>query len=128
MHALERVTCIFCDPDPSGVLLQDKHGYVRFDGYPVTPGHVLVIPRRHISSLFDLTDDEARGLWHLVNEAKEALDARYHPDGYNVGVNVGEAAGQTIGHLHFHVIPRYRGDMEDPRGGVRGVIPEKQRY
>jgi len=110
------------------VLLQDEHGYVRFDGYPVTPGHVLIIPRRHISSLFDLTDDETRGLWQLVKETKEAIDARYHPDGYNLGVNVGEAAGQTIGHLHIHVIPRYRGDMKDPRGGVRGVIPEKQRY
>lgn len=128
MHALERLTCIFCDPEPSSVLLQDEHGYVRFDGYPVTPGHVLIIPRRHISSLFDLTDDETRGLWQLVKETKEAIDARYHPDGYNLGVNVGEAAGQTIGHLHIHVIPRYRGDMKDPRGGVRGVIPEKQRY
>ncbi len=85
-------------------------------------------PFRHIPGLFDATDEEQAALLALVREAKTLLDGRFHPDGYNVGVNVGAAAGQTVMHLHVHVIPRYAGDVEDPRGGVRGAIPEKRRY
>jgi len=92
------------------------------------PGHLLIIPYRHIPGLFDATDEEQAALLALVRGAKHLLDGRFHPDGYNVGVNVGAAAGQTVMHLHVHVIPRYTGDVEDPRGGVRGAIPEKRQY
>ncbi len=92
------------------------------------PGHLLLIPFRHIPTLFEATDEEQAALLALVREAKDLLDDRFRPDGYNIGVNVGTAAWQTVMHLHVHVIPRYAGDMEDPRGGVRGVIPERRGY
>ena len=90
-----------------------------------SPGHPLLIPFRHVAGLFDATDT---GLTALVREAKTLLDEQFHPDGYNIGVNVGEAAGQTVTHFHIHVIPRYAGDVPDPRGWVRGAIPEKRVY
>lgn len=98
------------------------------DRYPVSEGHTLVIPKRLVVTWFDASPDEQRALLELVGVVKERLDARApRPDGYNVGFNAGEAAGQTVMHLHVHVIPRYRGDMDDPRGGVRHVIPHKGR-
>jgi len=96
------------------------------DKYPASPGHLLLIPFRHAPTLFDATDAELAALIALAREAKTLLDDRFHPDGYNVGANVGAAAGQTVMHLHIHVIPRYAGDVADPRGGVRGAIPEKR--
>lgn len=125
---MEPVKCIFCNPDPSIIIAHNAHAYARFDKYPVNPGHILIIPHRHISTPFEMTDEERDGLWDLLTEMREMVMKRYHPDGFNIGVNVGEAAGQTIGHLHVHLIPRYRGDTKNPRGGVRGVIPEKQDY
>ena len=98
------------------------------DRFPVSLGHTLVITRRRVATWFDATADEQRALFALVDEVKAALDVEHHPDGYNVGFNAGAAAGQTVMHLHVHVIPRYRGDMPDPRGGVRHVIPEKGNY
>ena len=98
------------------------------DGYRVSPGHTLLIPRRHVGSYFDATADEKGALWAAVERIKLSLDDEFSADGYNVGINVGEAAGQTVPHLHVHVIPRFDGDMDDPRGGVRGVIPGKQKY
>jgi diadenosine tetraphosphate (Ap4A) HIT family hydrolase len=92
------------------------------------PGHLLIIPGRHVASVFEATSIEIPDLWNLVCRAKEYLDQKYSPDGYNIGINDGESAGQTVMHLHIHLIPRYRDDMDDPRGGVRGVIPEKQKY
>jgi len=94
----------------------------------VNPGHLLLIPFRHVAGFFEATDEEQAALLALVREAKRLLDDRFHPDGYNIGVNVGTAAGQSVMHLHVHVIPRYAGDMEEPRGGVRGVIPERRGY
>jgi len=120
--------CIFCNPDEENIVLRNNHGYARYDGYPVSPGHLLVIPYRHVSSLFELTDKEVQGLWSLVKAGKEFLDEKYHPEGFNVGVNVGEAAGQSVFHVHIHLIPRYHGDIEDPKGGVRGVIPGRREY
>jgi len=95
---------------------------------PNRPGLLLLIPYRHVADFFDATDAEHAALLALVRDAKTLLDEQVHPDGYNVGVNVGKAAGQTVMHLHIHVIPRYAGDVEDPRGGVRGAIPEKRAY
>ena len=125
---MDTLTCPFCNPSPEDIVLENDLCYARYDKYPVSPGHLLLIPFRHIPTLFDATDDEQAALLALVREAKTLLDGRFHPDGYNVGVNVGAAAGQTVMHLHVHVIPRYAGDVEDPRGGVRGAIPEKRRY
>jgi len=118
--------CPFCRvPEP---ILRNRFAFAAFDLNPVAPGHLLLVTMRHASSFFDTTPDDKNALLDLLEEAKAYLDKVFHPDGYNIGVNVGEAAGQTIGHVHVHLIPRYRGDAENPRGGVRGVIPQKQSY
>jgi len=122
------LTCPFCNPSREEIVLAHDLCYARYDKFPVSPGHLLLGPYRHIPTLFDATDEELAALRALVREAKTLLDGRFHPDGYNVGVNVGKAAGQTVMHLHVHVIPRYAGDVADPRGGVRGAIPEKRMY
>lgn len=98
------------------------------DGFPVSPGHTLVVTRRLVATWFDATPEEQSAVMTLVSEVKRRLDGSHHPDGYNVGFNAGEAAGQTVPHLHVHVIPRYRGDRPDPRGGVRWVLPETADY
>jgi diadenosine tetraphosphate (Ap4A) HIT family hydrolase len=120
--------CPFCSLPAERILASNFHGVLVRDGYPVSPGHTLVIPRRHLDSFFDLTADERDALMQLLADAKAALDAELAPDGYNVGINDGAAAGQTVPHLHIHLIPRFAGDREDPRGGVRWVIPEKAPY
>ncbi len=99
-----------------------------FDGFPVSPGHALIIPRRHVASFFDLTEEERQDLLSLLDRVKGIVEEKYHPDGYNIGVNVGAAAGQSVFHVHMHLIPRYVGDVQNPKGGVRGVIPAKQKY
>ena len=99
-----------------------------FDGYPVSPGHALIVPKRHVSSYFDLTDHEREAMNVMLQYVKRVVDERFHPDGYNIGINVGQAAGQSVYHCHMHLIPRYAGDVENPKGGVRGVIPKKQKY
>jgi len=98
------------------------------DGYPVSPGHTLVIPKRHVGSFFQVTPDERSDLLALLDDAKAQMGLEFKPDGYNIGINDGPAAGQTVPHLHIHLIPRYDGDRADPRGGVRWVIPEKANY
>ena len=118
--------CPFCSED--GAIVKNEHAYARFDKNPVNPGHVLVIPRRHVSSFFEISRPERQELFNLVDEMKLFLDRKYSPDGYNIGVNVGETAGQTVMHVHVHLIPRYKDDTANPRGGVRGVIPAKQSY
>ena len=110
------------------MLLEGKYGFAAYDRHPASEGHFLVIPYRHFASYFDISDQERDELWRLVAEAKKIVDAEFSPDGYNVGINVGESAGQSIPHLHIHVIPRYKGDVENPKGGVRGVIPNKKLY
>ena len=118
--------CPFCR-NPNKVIQNDL-AFADYDSYPVNPGHCLVITHRHVAEYFDTTAEEKAAVWALVDEIKTVIDAEFHPDGYNIGVNIGEAAGQSVPHLHIHVIPRYRGDMENPKGGVRGVIPHKQKY
>ena len=98
------------------------------DAYPVSPGHTLLIPRRHTGSFFDLSDQERSDLLALLDRAKLVLDEEFQPQGYNIGINDGSAAGQTVPHLHLHLIPRFDGDLPDPRGGVRWVIPDKAKY
>ena len=98
------------------------------DKSPVSPGHTLVVPKRIVASLFELPAEERRAVWETVDRARRTLIDSHAPDGFNIGLNDGEAAGQTIPHVHVHVIPRYRGDCEDPRGGVRWILPEKAKY
>ena len=96
--------------------------------FPSIPVHVLVIPKRHVANYFELTSAEVLAINGLLNKMKAEVEAKFHPDGYNIGVNVGADAGQSIFHVHVHLIPRYKGDVESPRGGVRGVIPSKRSY
>lgn len=99
-----------------------------FDSYPVSPGHALIVPKRHVPDYFSLTADEKMDIDRAICSVKSMIDSKWKPDGYNLGINHGAAAGQTVFHLHVHLIPRYVNDVEDPRGGVRGVIPGKQKY
>ena len=122
------IACPFCAAAAADVVWSSDLVIAVRDLFPVAPGHTLVIPRRHMATYFDATPWEQAELWRAVAEVKRHLDGTHHPDGYNVGFNAGEAAGQTVMHCHIHVIPRAVGDMDDPRGGVRGVIPAKQNY
>jgi len=119
-------TCPFCHLTEA--VLKNELAYARYDKYPVNEGHLHIIPYRHVSDYFELTKEEQAALHSLLVEGKDLLTEKYQPDGFNVGINIGEAAGQTVWHVHMHLIPRYKGDMDDPRGGVRGVIPGKQKY
>jgi len=120
--------CPFCPPPPERVVGGNDLAVAIRDAYPVSPGHTLVIPKRHVASLADVTSEEAKAVWTLLAEARALLDAKLVPDGYNVGVNDGPTAGQTVMHVHVHLIPRFAGDCADPRGGVRWVIPGKADY
>ena len=122
-------SCPFCDPPADRVVFEEKRVYGLWDGYPVTPGHALIIPRRHVSSLFEATPEEQANLMAALPIVRARV-LEVHPDiaGFNIGINDGRAAGQTVDHLHIHLIPRYVGDHPDPTGGVRQVIPEKANY
>ena len=119
--------CIFCNPERE-ILAENASALAFLDSYPVSQGHVLVVPRRHVVTVWDLRDDEYAGCFDLVRNARTTIESRHRPDGFNIGVNCGEAAGQTVLHAHIHLIPRYRGDVPNPRGGVRFVIPHKGHY
>lgn len=121
-------TCPFCQLPPERIAGGNELGLIVRDAYPVSPGHTLIIPKRHIGSFFELTPDERSALLVLLDQAQAELQHSHQPKGYNIGINDGPAAGQTVPHLHIHLIPRYSGDLADPRGGVRWVIPEKARY
>jgi len=109
-------------------ILENELALGRYDDFPVSKGHMEFVTKRHIATIFDATAEEKTAIFELIDKAKMMIDKEYHPDGYNIGVNCGESAGQTIMHLHVHLIPRYEGDVKNPRGGVRGIIPEKQNY
>lgn len=119
--------CPFCNIDRE-IILDSDLCYAVYDKFPVNLGHILVIPKRHVKDYFELDKNEVDSLWEMVSRVKALIDLNHNPQGYNVGFNVGESAGQTIEHVHIHVIPRYKGDMEDPTGGVRHVIPGKGKY
>lgn len=118
----------FCQRDPARVLGEDDLSVIYQDGFPVSPGHTVIIPKRHVATLFEASEAEQLALLKALNRAKALLDETHHPDGYNIGINHGQAGGQTVPHLHIHLIPRYQGDREDPKGGVRWVLPENARY
>jgi diadenosine tetraphosphate (Ap4A) HIT family hydrolase len=121
-------TCPFCTLPANRIVLENSDGIVIDDGFPISPGHTLIIPRRHMGSFFDLSETERNSLLSLLEDAKRRLDKEFRPDGYNIGINDGSSAGQTVPHLHIHLIPRFHGDREDPRGGVRWIISEKADY
>ncbi|MGW4115085.1 HIT family protein [Actinosynnema sp. NPDC004786] len=124
--ATARNGCLFCqiyDGSINRLLGESDLFYVRWDNYPAAKGHVEVVPKRHVESYFDLTDDEVSEAYRMLKLAQRMLDSKYHPSGYTIGINEGRAAGRTVDHLHIHLIPRYPGDVADPRGGVRHVLP-----
>ena len=123
---LSNKECVFCQM--KDYIFENELAYEIYDKYPVGKGHMLFIPKRHVKDFFDITKEEREAIFELIDEGKKLLDKKYSPDSYNVGINCGEHAGQTIMHVHVHLIPRYIGDMKDPTGGVRGVIPEKMKY
>lgn len=122
--------CIFCEilKNQKYVVYENELVFAILDEYPVSKGHVLIIPKRHVKDYFELNSEEKMAMDDAIVWLKDCLDRKYHPDGYNLGINNGEAAGQTVMHMHLHMIPRYKGDMKDPKGGIRGVIPDKQKY
>ncbi|MEV6907788.1 HIT family protein [Amycolatopsis sp. NPDC051071] len=118
--------CLFCqihDPEVNDLLFTGQEIYVRLDNFPAAKGHVEVVPIRHVASYFDLTPSEHTEVYALIKRAQQYIEERFQPDGYTIGVNEGRAAGRTIDHLHIHLIPRYEGDVPDPRGGIRHVLP-----
>ena len=122
--------CVFCDKveKKENIIFENELCVALLDEFPVNSGHMLVVSKRHAATYFDLTNKEKSKMLALLEKCKEFIDEKYKPDGYNVGLNCGFYAGQSIMHVHMHLIPRYKGDVENPRGGVRGVIPNKQNY
>jgi ATP adenylyltransferase len=128
-YAMRERGCPFCELDDQKLVAQNTLAILIFDGFPVTEGHMLAIPRRHVENYFDLHQPERNAIQRLLEDGRRRLLAG-HPKvaGFNVGINAGEAAGQTIFHCHVHLIPRRVGDVEQPRGGVRGVVPARRDY
>lgn len=122
------MSCLFCDYNKEDYIAENALCFAIFDKFPVNDGHVLIIPKRHFSNYFDAEPEEILAMYELAGEVKKIIDDRYKPDGYNVGVNVNHEGGQTIMHLHMHIIPRFKGDIEDPRGGVRRIKKQKVFY
>lgn len=120
--------CIFCQLPKETIIAENELAVAIFDKFPVNPGHTLIIPKRHFADFFKATREEIGAIYDLLQEVKRILEAQFKPDGYNVGINAGRVAGQTIMHLHVHVIPRYQGDVDRPRGGIRNLKPNLVPY
>ena len=114
--------CIFCQLDRP-VLLESELARAFYDAYPVSPGHTLIVPQRHVRTIFDTTPEEYAACFALAREVRDLLIQQHAPQGFNLGANCELAGGQSVWHAHLHLIPRYHGDVEDPKGGVRNVIP-----
>lgn len=127
---MDQPSCLFCQhpSDQHTILFETQHWWVRRDNFPVNEGHVEIVSQRHIADISSLNDDEQKDLWWVITETKRRLVPVFKPDGYNYGINEGVAAGQTVMHLHIHLIPRYVGDVEDPRGGIRNFKPALVKY
>lgn len=122
--------CLFCKwkDEKDKIIVENDLAFARYDEFAVSQGHTLFMTKRHIKDFFETTQEERIALFELVDKVKNMLDEKYHPTGYNIGMNCGVSAGQSVMHIHVHLIPRYDGDVENPRGGIRGVIPKKQNY
>jgi diadenosine tetraphosphate (Ap4A) HIT family hydrolase len=128
---MEMPGCLFCDftnPEQNTVIAETELAYARWDNFPVSKGHAEVVPKRHVESYFDLSDHEVLAMYGLVKQIKEIIDGLHRPDAFNIGVNDGKASGQSIHHCHIHLIPRYIGDVKNPRGGIRNILPRKEDY
>jgi diadenosine tetraphosphate (Ap4A) HIT family hydrolase len=123
----ENKPCPFCNLERE-IILETEMSFAIYDCFPVNDGHALIIPKRHTANYFDLSLEEQKDCIELLNRVKGIVQEKYNPAGFNVGININEAAGQTVPHVHIHLIPRYVGDVEEPRGGVRGVIPKRKSY
>ncbi|WP_134703614.1 HIT family protein [Ammoniphilus sp. YIM 78166] len=122
------MTCPFCELPEELIVMENEWAKAFYDKFPVQKGHLLIVPKRHAAAYFDATDEEILAIHQLIRQGKKMLDDLHQPDGFNIGVNVGEYGGQTVMHLHFHLIPRYKGDIDDPRGGIRKAIPNLVPY
>jgi diadenosine tetraphosphate (Ap4A) HIT family hydrolase len=120
--------CPFCTLPHDRIIDSNEMGFVIRDGFPISPGHTLIIPKRHVGSFFEISKEERDVLLDLLDQAKKVIAKELSPDSFNIGINDGPAAGQTVPHLHIHLIPRFKDDQEDPKGGVRWIIPEKAKY
>ena len=120
--------CPFCEPVAAEIITRTDMVTVFRDGFPLSQGHTLIVPTRHVGSFFDLNDQEQTAVVSTLRSVRDELVDLHAPDGFNVGFNDGPAAGQTVDHCHVHVIPRYLGDVPDPRGGIRWVVPDKAEY
>lgn len=122
--------CLFCKfkEDKEKIVLENEFAFAMFDEFAVSKGHLLFMTKRHIKDFFETNLQERQAIFELIDKAKKLIDEKFHPTGYNIGMNCGKSAGQSVMHIHVHLIPRYDGDVENPRGGVRGVIPQKQNY
>ena len=125
---MDESTCLFCNLPQERILYENSVGFAIRDAFPVSPGHTLIIPHQHYPDFFAIPAEERQQLLTLLDQAKTELDQSLAPQGYNIGINCGAVAGQTVFHLHIHLIPRYQGDQEDPRGGVRKIFADKARY
>lgn len=124
------MNCCFCDdfiPNKKPIY-ENELAAAYFDEFPVNKGHILIITKRHTETFFSTTNEEREKMLELLDKCKNYIDEKYHPTGYNIGLNCGEDAGQSVMHVHMHLIPRYKGDVENPRGGVRGIIPNRKEY
>lgn len=123
--------CIFCDiynKNKEKIIAENELSFAIYDNFPVNEGHILILPKRHFDNFFDATQEEINQIYSLIHICKENIDKKYKPTGYNIGVNVGYDGGQTIWHVHIHMIPRYKGDVKNPRGGIRRIKPQLVYY
>jgi len=118
--------CLFClrhSAAQNEIMLQNEAFFARYDNYPAKPGHIEIVPKRHVESFFELSSEEVTKAYALICQARDELNEQYDPDGYTIGINEGDASGRSVKHLHIHLIPRHNGDVKDPRGGIRQIVP-----
>lgn len=121
---MQDATCVFCQKPATDLILENDLAKAFYDQHPVRKGHLLIVPKQHYATYFEVPEATLMAMQSLLQAGKVFLDQEVHPAGYNIGINVGEAAGQTVMHAHIHLIPRYLGDVVDPRGGIRRMIPK----
>lgn len=117
--------CPFCSPSPEDIICRNTHWYARWDAFPATKGHLLIIPLRHCLGYFEITKEEQESLPEMLSACRELLDKRFSPAGYNIVINTGAAADQRVKHCHVHLIPRYWEEKDNPPGGIRGIVMER---
>ncbi|WP_283679688.1 HIT family protein [Lentilactobacillus sp. Marseille-Q4993] len=125
---MKQPNCIFCQRTDIPIVLENDLAVAFWDIHPVRKGHLLIVLKDHKQDYFDLDQQDLLAMDSLLREGKQLIDDKYHPEGYNIGINVGEYAGQTVMHCHWHLIPRYKGDVKNPAGGIRNMLPKAARW